>query len=222
MVLYLQEHLGEWPGPVIEEETNRIVSMHSGFWFYTIGQRSGLDLGHLPNGPWFVSTGHHVQPETLHLFGNDMSNLVECRFSSSPGVIVCRYVVRKDPLMNAVYVSLNYYSEDKQRNAFTCGSFNWLNGTPPPQIREGVCQHSTRETSLYVKVRHGPNMYRVVTFDMAQDGKSAFVKLPDNDQGLAPGQYAVFYQDGVCLGCSVIQNASSTCTTDAISVVSAP
>lgn len=48
----LQEHLGEWPGPVIEEETNEVVSMHSGFWFYTIGQRSGLDLGHLPNGPW--------------------------------------------------------------------------------------------------------------------------------------------------------------------------
>jgi tRNA U34 2-thiouridine synthase MnmA/TrmU len=48
----VQEHLGEWPGPVIEEESNMVVATHQGFWFYTIGQRSGLDLGHLENGPW--------------------------------------------------------------------------------------------------------------------------------------------------------------------------
>jgi tRNA U34 2-thiouridine synthase MnmA/TrmU len=48
----VQEHLGEWPGPVIEEESNKVVATHQGFWFYTIGQRSGLDLGHLENGPW--------------------------------------------------------------------------------------------------------------------------------------------------------------------------
>ena len=47
-----QEHLGEWPGPVVEEESGEVVALHKGFWFYTIGQRSGLDLGTLPNGPW--------------------------------------------------------------------------------------------------------------------------------------------------------------------------
>jgi tRNA-5-taurinomethyluridine 2-sulfurtransferase len=49
----MQEQLGQWPGPIIEEETNKVVALHEGFWFYTIGQRSGLDLGHLPNGPWY-------------------------------------------------------------------------------------------------------------------------------------------------------------------------
>lgn len=114
--------------------------------------------------------------------------------------------------MNAVYVSLNYFSEDKQRNAFTCGSFNWLNGTPPPDVC--LPNHGSSEGALYVKVRHGPNMYQVQTFKMQPDGLSAFVQLPENDQGLAPGQYAVFYQHGVCLGCAVIQEASSSARID--------
>lgn len=106
--------------------------------------------------------------------------------------------------MNAVYVSLNYFSEEKHRDSFICGSFNWLNGAVPPDVRDGCIQNS-RET-LFVKVRHGPNMYRVVHFELNDDGRSAFVQLPENDQGLAPGQYAVFYHAGVCLGCGVIQN----------------
>lgn len=58
----VQEHLGEWPGPVIEAESNRVVAMHPGFWFYTIGQRSGLDLGHLENGPWYVLHALFILP----------------------------------------------------------------------------------------------------------------------------------------------------------------
>lgn len=50
----MQAHLGEWPGPIIEDETDEVVAFHKGFWFYTVGQRSGLDLGHLDNGPWCV------------------------------------------------------------------------------------------------------------------------------------------------------------------------
>lgn len=52
MLVDVQEHLGVWKGPIIEEESNTVVGSHDGFWFYTIGQRSGLDLGTLPNGPW--------------------------------------------------------------------------------------------------------------------------------------------------------------------------
>lgn len=44
-----REHLGEWPGPIVEEETDEVVGYHRGFWFHTVGQRKGIPLS---GGPW--------------------------------------------------------------------------------------------------------------------------------------------------------------------------
>jgi tRNA-specific 2-thiouridylase len=111
--------------------------------------------------------------------------------------------------MNAVYVSKQYFSDDKKRDSFVCNSFNWIDGKPPAEVFKGdeqkpeICKHTTRG-ALHVKVRHGPDLYRCVRFEFRDGGKSAFVKLPENDQGLAAGQFAVFYQDGMCLGSGII------------------
>ena len=48
---YLRHYLGEQDGDVVELETGRLVGVHHGHWFHTIGQRKGLGLG---GGPWFV------------------------------------------------------------------------------------------------------------------------------------------------------------------------
>lgn len=48
---FIKRHIGERKGDVIEIETGKKIGEHSGFWFYTIGQRKGLGLG---GGPWFV------------------------------------------------------------------------------------------------------------------------------------------------------------------------
>lgn len=48
---FIKQHLGEKPGDFVEKSTGKVVGEHKGFWFYTIGQRTGLGLG---GGPWFV------------------------------------------------------------------------------------------------------------------------------------------------------------------------
>uniref|UniRef100_A0ACD5TUB4 Uncharacterized protein n=1 Tax=Avena sativa TaxID=4498 RepID=A0ACD5TUB4_AVESA len=48
---FVERHIGELEGVLVEAETGDYLGTHRGFWFYTIGQRQGLRL---PGGPWYV------------------------------------------------------------------------------------------------------------------------------------------------------------------------
>ena len=150
---FVEEHLGRWPGLIVEEETGEAQGFHRGVWFHTIGQRQGLRL---PDGPW--------------------------------------YVVRKDVDTNTVYVSRQYYSQEKRRDTFLCGGFNWL---------EGEAVRPADGARLQCKVRHGPAIYDCM-LEYLGDGSTGRVRLDGNDQGLAAGQYCVFYEGGRCLGSAVM------------------
>ncbi|KAK9811246.1 hypothetical protein WJX72_000616 [[Myrmecia] bisecta] len=156
---FVREHLGEWPGPLVDEETGAVLGYHQGFWFHTVGQRKGI---HLHGGPWYVS--------------------------------------RKDIDTNTVFVSRDYHEEGKLRNSFRCTNFNWVSGQGPLPA-EGSMQ-------LQCKVRHGPKLY-ACTLTLDADGADGKVVLRGNDQGLAAGQFAVFYQNSVCIGSAVIVSAAS-------------
>lgn len=97
------------------------------------------------------------------------------------------YVVVKDPAQNIVYFSRSYYSHDKIRNQFNINNCNWLTGLPP------------QKSSLQVKIRHGKTMY-----NCQLDVQNGHVTLSHDDQGLASGQFAVFYDGDVCLGAGTI------------------
>jgi len=145
---FLKHHLKTLPGRLIEQETDKVVGMHEGFWFYTIGQRQGLGLG---GGPW--------------------------------------YVVAKDVEKNDVFISRNYYADEKKRNQLWVQQCRWFSGNQP------------QKDQLQVKLRHGVQKYRCTIKNNA-DG--LFVTLDGNDQGIAAGQFAVFYDEGVCLGGGVM------------------
>ncbi|MBS4034837.1 MAG: tRNA 2-thiouridine(34) synthase MnmA [Ignavibacterium sp.] len=145
---FVKHHLGELPGDIVDIESNKLMGRHSGYYYYTIGQRSGLRLG---GGPW--------------------------------------YVVKKDIANNTVYISRENVT-NRARSSFRVGKFNWINEKPA----EGK--------DLKVKIRHGANLYNcTLSFE---DNENAVVRMNESDQGIAAGQFAVFYKNDICLGGSVI------------------
>jgi tRNA-5-taurinomethyluridine 2-sulfurtransferase len=144
---FVKHHLGEMRGDIVDISNNKKMGEHPGYYYYTIGQRSGLGLG---GGPWFV--------------------------------------VKKDLENNIIYISLENPAV-RERKHFKIGNFNWI--TEKPSARE-----------LKVKIRHGANMYGC-TLDF-MDENCAEVKLDKGDRGVAPGQFAVFYNEDYCLGGGVI------------------
>ena len=96
-------------------------------------------------------------------------------------------MVKKDIEKNIIYVSKNYYTGDKKRDHFTISQPNWFAG------------HAPTSKELRVKVRHGAE-----TYDCTLDGDQ--VQLAQSDQGLASGQFAVFYEGDLCLGSAIIES----------------
>uniref|UniRef100_A0A7S4BKU4 tRNA-5-taurinomethyluridine 2-sulfurtransferase n=1 Tax=Chrysotila carterae TaxID=13221 RepID=A0A7S4BKU4_CHRCT len=105
------------------------------------------------------------------------------------------YVVKKDVENNALHVSREYTAADKSRNAFNANSLNWLSGNPPAADGEQI--------PLQVKVRHGAQMHDALV-TVHEGGARVGVQLSSRDKGLAPGQFAAFYDGDVCLGSGVI------------------
>lgn len=159
-----------------------MLGFHRGFWFHTVGQRKGVPLS---GGPWWVAC-------CAFAWNPGRNGGVGTVRTSCPPTLF-RYVTRKDPHTNTVYVSRQYHEQDKQRSSFTCGSFAWCSSRRPDPARP-----------LHCKVRHGPHLYGCRLELEGGEAASGRVFLDDDDQGLAAGQFAVFYQDGLCLGSAVI------------------
>jgi len=100
------------------------------------------------------------------------------------------YVVSKDIEKNIVFVSNKYFSPEKARDEFKVGSLHWISDKAPDKF------------DLKVKIRHGESFYECkLTLNPNGTGD---VKISDRDQGIAAGQFAVFYDANICLGCGVI------------------
>ncbi len=187
---FLRSFLKEKEGDLLEYESGKILGKHPGFWFYTIGQRHGLRLS---GGPW---------------------NVIDC-----------------DPKENRIYISKNYYSPEKKRNRFHIRDLMWFSDSPP----EGSDSLSLRVKIRHGELSYPCNIQRLKTQkkdwyqDMAKtqikepienqikdqikdQGDSKFkdeiflVKIEGRDQGTAPGQFAVFYHQDLCIGSGIISN----------------
>lgn len=105
------------------------------------------------------------------------------------------FVVKKDIKKNKIYISKKY--NEKKRNELEVTKFNWFLGEP-----KKVFSKTLLLKNLHVKLRHGEHSYKCKIKFLGKD--RAKVTLNSRDQGIAPGQFAVFYNGKKCLGCGVI------------------
>src|SRR5690606_38828115 len=106
--------------------------------------------------------------------------------------------------------SRDYFSADKSRNQFTVTNPAWIPDAQGRRVPEII---ASDPGALRVRVRHGPEM-QACTITPLDDGSASEattfrVELTQNDQGLAAGQFAVFYSGSYCLGCAVISESQS-------------
>lgn len=108
-------YLGEREGDIVELETGKKLGRHKGYWFHTIGQRTGLGLS---GGPWFVvrkdiaanivfvsHSGHYLEEaksefpvEEAHWINDPPAAGADlrCKLRHGPHFYACRYAA--DPL----------------------------------------------------------------------------------------------------------------------------
>jgi tRNA-specific 2-thiouridylase len=71
---------------------------------------------------------------------------------------------------------------------------NWISGRPELPSR------------LTLKLRHGPKLIGATVSSPADETKDRLeIEMDESDRGLAPGQFAVFYNGDICLGGAMIE-----------------
>lgn len=123
------------------------------------------------------------------------------------------YVVAKNIQDNCVYVSRNYYTQDKPRDTFEVTVRNWI-AQPPPLGRplQVKLRHGATENTCTLEQLMHTNTHDTHNTNGTGDTMRYKVTLAQRDQGIAPGQFAVFYDKNICLGGGVITNELDSCT----------
>lgn len=73
---FIKHHLGEIEGDIIDIDTNKVMGKHNGYYFYTIGQRSGLRLG---GGPWYVIS-KDIKKNIIYISKENVTNRARKEF----------------------------------------------------------------------------------------------------------------------------------------------
>lgn len=104
----------------------------------------------------------------------------------------------KDIAENTLFVAHKSEADARMRRQFTVTEAHWIGARP--HFDEAVDGSGIR---LVVKLRHGPVLVGCMVNRLAQDRFE--VTLDEADSGVAPGQFAVFYDGDLCLGCAKIE-----------------
>ena len=132
---FLRHHLGEKPGDFVEQSTGKVVGEHLGYWFYTVGQRKGLNLS---GGPWFV-VGKEVEKNVVYL-ANGYEPEAVYRDSFSIGEM---------HWINEQFSVFSFQFSEKSQNSDQLKTENWpLKTGLFVKIRHGAAMHACRVEEL--------------------------------------------------------------------------
>jgi tRNA-specific 2-thiouridylase len=179
---FMQIHLGEKVGDLVDAVTGEIIGQHHGVWYHTVGQRKGIGPYLLPKatakGPWYVVA---KDPSNNIVYASnkyDEDVFVQAR--SEFHVENLHWISGREPTH-----LLEETNEGMYRFIF--------------KIRHGP-KLATGTLQMLEDEEEGTNEAENTT-----TRSGGIIKLDQKDGGLAPGQYVVFYtEDAECLGGGII------------------
>ncbi|MCH5229722.1 MAG: tRNA 2-thiouridine(34) synthase MnmA [Muribaculaceae bacterium] len=107
------------------------------------------------------------------------------------------FVVKKDTLNNIIFVSKGYDTPLQYGNVINLTEPNWISGDPFFPNKNSII--------LSFKIRHTPEFYNA-RLERKDEGDNLILFSEQKIQGIAPGQYAIFYSSDnkKCLGSALI------------------
>jgi len=97
---FIKQHLGEIEGDIIDIDSNNIMGKHKGYYFYTIGQRSGLRLG---GGPWYV-VNKDIEKNIVYISKENITNRARKEFK----VGKFNWINEESPTSGNYYVKIRH------------------------------------------------------------------------------------------------------------------
>jgi tRNA (5-methylaminomethyl-2-thiouridylate)-methyltransferase len=183
---FVRHYLGEKDGDIVRRETGEVLGGHKGFWFHTIGQRSGLGLG---NGPWYVVD---KDPDTNTVFVSHADDLTEA-FHHEFICTELTWIGDNAPTWLGAGTVLGERIDDRSS----------------PREFSLKLRHGPKMTRCAVRPADEADLDRagVPRSTRSEGGPRLVVTMEEGDKGLAPGQFAVFYLDDECIGSGKIERA---------------
>ncbi len=178
---FVRHYLGTKDGPIVELSSGLVLGRHDGFWFFTVGQRTGLKLG---NGPWYVAAKDAMRNIVYAAHANQEKELSRTQLE----IAQVSWLSDQPPSDQELQL-WNAQIHDEQG---TSGLF--------VKLRHGPQLIACTLESLGQEVAS--------TVDKKSDETSLGhlkINLATADRGIAPGQFAVLYLGEECLGGGKIQ-----------------